>query len=105
MPHLLNCCRLALITLAFFTPSAQTWVDSLEQYAMERYLPASKYTWSWQHAAFLNTMVKRYHQSEAATKKDRLPQLRDQGHAPHHDWRQWQNTECRSLWARFGIST
>jgi unsaturated rhamnogalacturonyl hydrolase len=51
----------------FFT-RGQTWVDSVEQYAMQRYLPASKYTWTWQHAAFLNTMVKRYHQTEADKK-------------------------------------
>lgn len=44
---------------------AQTWVDSVETYAMESYLPASKYVWSWQHAAFLNTMVKRYEQVDS----------------------------------------
>ena len=33
---------------------------------MESYLPANKYVWSWQHAAFLNTMVKRYHQVDSA---------------------------------------
>jgi len=41
---------------------AQTWVDTMETYAMGSYLPASKYVWSWQHAVFLNTMVKRYEQ-------------------------------------------
>jgi len=59
---------LALIVFPSFASLGQTWVDSLEQYAMQRYLPASKYTWSWQHAAFLNTMVKRYHQTEADKK-------------------------------------
>lgn len=43
---------------------AQTWVDSLENHAMHHYLPASKYTWSWQHAAFLHTMVNRFNQTE-----------------------------------------
>ena len=49
--------------------SAQTWVDSVETYSMQSYLPASKYVWSWQHAAFLNTMVKRYEQVDSLEKQ------------------------------------
>lgn len=49
--------------------SAQTWVDSVETYTMESYLPAAKYVWSWQHAAFLNTMVKRYEQVDSLEKQ------------------------------------
>jgi unsaturated rhamnogalacturonyl hydrolase len=49
--------------------NAQTWVDSVETYAMESYLPASKYVWSWQHAAFLNTVVKRYEQVDSLEKQ------------------------------------
>lgn len=48
---------------------AQTWVDSLEVYAREKYLPASSYTWTWQHAAFLNTIIKRHDQVDAAQKR------------------------------------
>ncbi|MFM1874448.1 MAG: Unsaturated rhamnogalacturonyl hydrolase [Bacteroidota bacterium] len=47
---------------------AQTWVDSVETFSMQPYLPASKYVWSWQHAAFLNTMVKRYDQVDSLEK-------------------------------------
>ena len=57
--------RLLAVSLFFLLScslSAQTWVDSVETYAMQSYLPASKYTWCWQHSAFLNTMVKRYDQ-------------------------------------------
>ena len=46
--------------------NAQTWVDSLEVYAREKYLPASGYTWTWQHAAFLNAMIKRHGQVDTA---------------------------------------
>lgn len=59
--------RLATVFISVFlsvVSVAQTWVDSVETYAMESYLPASKYVWSWQHAAFLNTMVKRYEQAD-----------------------------------------
>ncbi len=49
--------------------TAQTWVDSVETFSMQSYLPASKYVWSWQHAAFLNTMVKRYDQVDSLEKQ------------------------------------
>jgi unsaturated rhamnogalacturonyl hydrolase len=39
---------------------AQTWVDTLDSYAREKYLPAKKYQWLWTHAALLSTMVKQY---------------------------------------------
>lgn len=40
--------------------SAATWVDTLDSYAREKYLPASHYMWTWVDAALLNTMVKQY---------------------------------------------
>ena len=59
-----------LFLLIFSTHSnAQTWADSVETYAMQSYLPASKYVWSWQHAAFLNTMVKRFDQADSLEKQ------------------------------------
>lgn len=64
--------RLATVFILVFVSvisHAQTWVDSVETYAMHTYLPASKYVWSWQHAAFLNTMVKRYEQSDSIDQK------------------------------------
>lgn len=39
---------------------SQTWVDSLDNYARESYLPAAQYKWRWTHAALLNTMMKQY---------------------------------------------
>jgi unsaturated rhamnogalacturonyl hydrolase len=47
----------------------QTWVDTVDSYAREKYLPASHYMWTWVDAALLNTMVKRYDQSQAAQKQ------------------------------------
>jgi len=52
-----------------FNLFAQTWVDSVETYAMQSYLPASKYVWSWQHASFLSTMVKRHEQVDSLDKQ------------------------------------
>ncbi|MDP6909852.1 MAG: glycoside hydrolase family 88 protein, partial [Flavobacteriales bacterium] len=68
-----------LLTL-ILNASAQTWVDSVETYAMQSYLPASKYVWSWQHAAFLNTMVKRYDQVEEAEKQEYLDYIKKAMH-------------------------
>jgi len=48
---------------------AQTWVDTLDHYARESYLPASRYHWTWVDAALLNTMVKEYDEAPAAQKK------------------------------------
>lgn len=47
---------------------ATTWVDSLDTYAREKYLPGNKYFWSWQNAALLHSMVKRYETGNAAEK-------------------------------------
>lgn len=64
--------RLATVFISVFlsvVSVAQTWVDSVETYAMQSYLPASKYVWSWQHAAFLSTMVKRYEQADSVDRQ------------------------------------
>ncbi|MDB5284876.1 MAG: yteR [Bacteroidota bacterium] len=47
----------------------QTWVDTLDSYARESYLPASRYNWTWQDAALLNTMVKQYDLSAPSKKQ------------------------------------
>lgn len=39
---------------------AQTWVDSLDMYAREKYMPPSKFNWTWMKASLLYTMVKQY---------------------------------------------
>jgi unsaturated rhamnogalacturonyl hydrolase len=37
-----------------------TWVDSMDNYARNVFLPARRYKWNWQHAALLNTLVHEY---------------------------------------------
>lgn len=39
-----------------------TWIDSLDVYARERYLPPKKFHWNWMNASLLYTMVKQYDQ-------------------------------------------
>ena len=39
---------------------AQTWVDSLDTYAREEFMPPSKFNWTWMKASLLYTMVKQY---------------------------------------------
>ncbi len=48
---------------------AQTWIDTLDNYAREAYIPASAYKWSWTNAALLNTMMKQYEQADGAKKQ------------------------------------
>lgn len=54
----------ALLLLLFFSASlqagAQTWTDSLDNYAREKYLPPQKFRWTWQHASLLYTMISQY---------------------------------------------
>lgn len=38
----------------------KTWVDSLDDYARNSFLPAPKYNWTWQQAALLRAMTQQY---------------------------------------------
>ena len=48
---------LFLLLFACESTTAQTWVDSLDNYAREEYMPAKKYVWTWQRASLLRAMV------------------------------------------------
>lgn len=64
--------KLFLIAILFFTlqkSQAQTWVDSLDIYAREKYMPPSKFHWNWMNASLLYTMVKQYDNSADDKKK------------------------------------
>lgn len=60
--------RLRLLVLALLVAtgiSAQetarsTWVDSLDAFAREAFLPAKRYHWTWQQAALLRAMTDQY---------------------------------------------
>ena len=48
---------------------SQTWVDSLDIYAREKFMPASKFNWTWMKASLLYTMVKQYDNNSDAAKQ------------------------------------
>lgn len=82
LPDVLRCSKmLAALSLAFWvtiSASAQskslsgtesalrspeankTWVDSIDAYARNSFLPAKKYNWTWQQAALLRAMTQQY---------------------------------------------
>lgn len=63
--------KLHICLLILFTATgcfAQTWVDSLDLYAREKFLPAPRYHWRWTDAALLNTMMKQYDWADGAHK-------------------------------------
>lgn len=61
---------LLFLFIAVQTNYAQTWVDSLDVYAREKYMPPAKFNWTWMKASLLYTMVKQYdHNTDAAQQK------------------------------------
>ena len=61
---------LFLILITGVTQSfSQTWVDSLDNYAREKYLPPSRFHWNWMNAALLYVMVKQYDKAAMEKKK------------------------------------
>ncbi len=46
-----------------------SWVDSMDNYARNAYLPATKYQWTWQNAALLSTIIKEYEQSSQENRR------------------------------------
>lgn len=63
---------LFLLLLPFKNGISQTWVDSLDAYAREVYMPAKDYRWKWQHASLLNVMVKQYDMASQDERKKYL---------------------------------
>lgn len=63
--------RIAFLFILFICQNglAQTWVDTLDSYARNKYLPAHAYIWNWQNAALLNTMVKEYNLKPSAERQ------------------------------------
>ena len=68
MKHLISSILTILLLTTGLQANASTWVDSLDAYAREKYLPANKYAWTWQNAALLHSMVKRYELGNAEEK-------------------------------------
>lgn len=55
--------------IQMYFSNAQTWVDSLDVYAREKFMPPAKYKWTWVKASLLYTMVKQYDNSDDEKKK------------------------------------
>ncbi|HUH75122.1 MAG TPA: glycoside hydrolase family 88 protein [Chitinophagales bacterium] len=48
------------LSLSLSTLQAKTWVDSLDIYVREKYMPPSKFKWTWQRASLLFAATKQY---------------------------------------------
>jgi len=52
---------LLILTISIsISTSAQTWVDSIDNFAREVHLPARNYVWNWQNASLLHAMEIQY---------------------------------------------
>ncbi len=58
-----------VLLISFKNSFSKTWVDSLDNYAREKYMPASKYKWNWMKASLLYTMVKQYDNADKGQQK------------------------------------
>lgn len=58
----------ALLTIGIHVLNAKTWVDSLDHYARNTYMPPQKYKWTWQKASLLFVHTKQADWNEGAQK-------------------------------------
>lgn len=65
-----------ILISSYASISAQTWVDTLDQFAREKYLPAKSYSWTWQNAALLKVMVMQYELRPEQEKQEYLDYLK-----------------------------
>jgi hypothetical protein len=51
-----------IICIIFFSTNiqAQTWIDSLDVFGREVFMPADQYKWDWGQATMMNAMVHLY---------------------------------------------
>ncbi len=61
-----------LLSVSSVSSFAQNWVDSIERYGREVYMPADKYKWDWGQATFLNALVHLYNEKPDAAKQQYL---------------------------------
>lgn len=65
-----------LFLLIFSSLSAQNWIDSIETYGREVYMPADKYKWDWRQGTFLNSLVHLYNEKTGAEKDKYLAYIK-----------------------------
>jgi unsaturated rhamnogalacturonyl hydrolase len=66
----------ALFLLNSYILFAQTWVDSIETYGREVYMPAEKYKWDWGQGTFLNALVHLYNEKTGSEKDKYLAYIK-----------------------------
>lgn len=60
MKHLKLIFLLSIAFTSYKSSSSKNWIDSLDIYAREKYMPPQKFKWNWMKASLLYTMVKQY---------------------------------------------
>lgn len=55
---------------------AQNWIDSLDRYGREVYMPAEKYVWDWGQATFLHSLIHLYQTKPNSEKAPYLQYIR-----------------------------
>jgi len=67
-----------IVMLLFTSVSAisQNWIDSLDAYGREVYMPAEKYKWDWSEATFLNSLIHLYNERPADEKEKYLSYIK-----------------------------
>ena len=55
---------------------AQSWIDSLDRYGREVYMPAEKYVWDWGQATFLHSLIHLYQTKPNSEKAPYLQYIR-----------------------------
>ena len=63
---------LILLIISCCNSFSQTWVDSLDNYTRKKFLPSSKYIWSWQHASILYSPKHLYYSADETQKSTYL---------------------------------
>jgi unsaturated rhamnogalacturonyl hydrolase len=67
---------LSFVLLSFNYAAAQTWIDSLDNYAREVNRPPQQYYWTWQNAALLHAMELQYEMMPTEEKAKYLEYVR-----------------------------
>ncbi|MCX6327598.1 MAG: glycoside hydrolase family 88 protein, partial [Bacteroidia bacterium] len=57
-----------MILLSSLSLFSQNWVDSVDVYGREVYMPAEKYKWDWGQATFMNSLIHLYNYKSPAEK-------------------------------------
>ncbi len=55
---------------------SQNWIDSVDAYGREVFMPAEKYKWDWGQATFLNSLIHLYNYKSPAEKEKYLKYIR-----------------------------